>query len=753
MSLNKSRFEKYIEDNLKSNAIFMQNGNSLTFGGVQRQHGLVISGLASRGMDSMINSIEGVGFLPRVAINRVIKKIHSMELNDSPNGEFMTFVQYLYDQLSRRTPDIRNLMDLKKLINVLKPLKIVFTLPSNYVPYDRMRDEYLRITENTWYDPEFYSSDEENEDFDFRLDEESDLLKLQDQCKRKLSKIYQDCILMESSYPSIDNEGVELANELGIHVVVCDTEMKIVKSFGPDPSDNIPTITLQCKENNNNQHYVLDKVNDEHIPHSILPGSNSLFECFAQVIWEISCQFSNVETNASKALRRSFQTFIGVSHSLIPRSIFLNLLGNQDSLVQELSIEILQQLPDDLLPEEVDILKTLQKNSASLYISIRASVILYLKGDNEQKNTAYENIISSLNYYFTNRRIAPECYIEEKSHILTIICKLKSNQFILQSESLSLINNLANSHPSFLIRIKAAEVLYCYGGDDTKQNAQKIVENILLMKQPRRMTSEDFELLQVAAIHAVVNTQNTRESVIQALMFLTQVPSENLRRAGCLALENLGTLSNKPFKMIEKPEGIFFTNGDIFFAKKLNRTCIASSIAVDNCLLQKMDSVAEPVDFIQRYLVSRKKKHPNWASAAFLQSLIVSIKKYYNIPLLCSDEQYLSALYPDINPTLPLFDMLLIDFISEKPKGIWRTHKHNVAHFTQMKNCHRQVSKESTSSTGNLHSKVIMIIMKTLIKSLYRAIAVFKDHELFSKAEFTDDELAYMNTFKLSQQE
>ncbi|MDF2964729.1 MAG: ankyrin repeat protein [Rickettsiaceae bacterium] len=683
--------------------------------------GRLIDTLAARVRSNRDMDLIHLSPLPQIAIREVIKKIMSMEIHDTNGvigGEYFAFLNTLKEEMQLSTlEESRNL----------------------YNEYYAYLDSVLNSTD----------------------------IEHIENTKEKVTDIYRIFMSKTSSYSDIQYEGKAIAEWLDIHLIVRsynDNGEYYEQEIGSNPSKEVFTIVLRHTQDNRSSHYVLERVNDVDIPPSIAGAGNCLFDSLAQAMLELYIQYFGLDTEDTYVQRRVLQLVEGINLGLVSRSSLIENLKNEDDLFREYTAKALQYLASDLDGKEIETLRELSEYDVYQTVRIAAAETLYLKGNENDKIKAIKVITNLFSYPGPVEEYKEGADLVRTKAIESFLMLIQHNNALALNENqLNLLRNLMNFDAYQTVRIEAAKALYL----NTKYIEDSFAARILfaqLLLNYTHESNEVTELIRVKAAEAIGFLQEYDEEMINILRLALDSSSDKVKVAATYSLDRLGQIKEKSWhEFTDRQTGSkYASNGEVKLAVKFHLYELLVHMADhENILKYQNDLKVNFIPFTQKYLASGSKEFPNKKSVAFIQALRYSITRYYNIP---ADEDYefndeaefVSQLFslPDkTTATLSLYNLLLKDFITRNPQGLWATHKKNDSHFNNINNCHIKVAKAIANNEISKHKTAIDITMATIVHYLYRALHAFKDYELIKDTDFNEDELRYMEKVKFAPEE
>lgn len=671
----------------------------------------IIRKLASRPPKLFWKYFDKAIFLPRIAIDGVMSEINDMttlETTGEIGGFYLAFVEGLIEEIEDSRTDSAE--------------------------YFKNELAYLNSITN--------------------IDNVEDL----EATKEKVSKTYRNFMMNSSSYADAEYEGAALARALRIHLIVDSvaTDGTVYQTnYRPDASEDVPTITLRFTQGNRNAHYVLDKVNEVSIPHSIYGDGDCLFSSIAQGILELYIQNSGDETASTLAQRRVSQIYKGFELGLIPRGKFSEMLHSNDDLFGEQICEKLCNLKEPLQDLELDILRDLMKYDAYQTVRIAASKVLYKKGTEEDKQIAKKIITELLTFpgFGMEHFDGYDLVREKAAEAVSFFIKDEEEEFIVDPILRSDLHNLMMHDAFQTVRIASAKVLYLCGNGDNKRLSEDVMTTLLNYADADGSTeSMGVQIVRTKSIETIVILENITQETAELLEDLKNHESSiSVRSAALQTLNKLGLFRNERWSVLidKETQAKYATNGQVKLALQIHPFGCVEDMAMHKLLLDNKDSYGGSGNFIlllQKFLSTGPAEYPNKHSFAFQQALKYSIKRYYRLP--GSDEETfvskLFALPGDVTPTLEMFDLLLKDFISKKPQGEWTTHKYGLSHYQFMYTKHAEVASTIGHDTTNIYKKVINIVMGTVIKNLYMLLGIFSDHQKIQALVLSEEESKFI---------
>jgi hypothetical protein len=386
----------------------------------------VINKLSSRASDLVKIDFDKIGTLPRIAILQVIREIKAMTTSETTGeigGFYIAFVKGLIEEIQDSRVDSA----------------------------EYFREEISRLQQII----------------------QADQVESLEKTKDEVSTIYRKFMMNQTSYADAEYEGSALADNLGIHIAVnsISTEGNNYQvHYGPTASEDVPTIILYLTQGNRGAHFVLDKVNDELIPHSIYGDGNCLFTSIAQGILELYIQYSGDETNATFAQRRISQICNGMQLALISRGKFVEMLQHSNDLLRQEMSEKLCTIEGDLLDYELSVLQDLAKHDVYQTVRIAASKALYMKGTEHDRLIAQQIITELLTFpgLGMHHMDGYDLVRETAAETLSFLIENKKTEFIIDPTMLSVLPNSMMYDTFQTVRIAASKVLYLSGNDEDR---------------------------------------------------------------------------------------------------------------------------------------------------------------------------------------------------------------------------------------------------------------------------------------------
>ena len=669
----------------------------------------VIKKLASRPDELFRKDFDKATFLPKIAIDGVMNEIKAMTTSETTGevgGFYIAFVRGLIEEIedSRTDSPVHFQSELESLNRI--------------IGIDRVGD--LEAT------------------------------------KTQVAQIYRNFMMNSSSYGDAEYEGAALAEALEIHLVVDSTHAdgNVYQSvYGPDASEDVPTITLRFTQGNRNAHYVLDKVNDQSIPHSIYGDGDCLFSSIAQGILELYIQNSGDETASTLAQRRVSQTYKGFELGLIPRSKFLEMLQSSNDLFRQEMCEKLCHLTEPLQDSEVDILRDLMKYDAYQTVRIAASKVLYIKGTEDDKQIAKEVTTELLTFPgFGMQHFDGYDLVREKAaETISFFIEDAKQEFIPDPITQANLRNLMMHDAFQTVRIVCAKVLYLSGNAEDKRVAEGVITTLVSYTDAGgSIESIGAQIIRTKSIEKIAILENITQEISERLEYLKDHGlSISIKRAALQTLNELGLFRNERWSVLtdEETQARYATNGQVKLVLSLHPYGCNQDMAMHKLLLDHRESYGGNfILLLQKFLATGSAEYPNEHSVAFKQALKYSINRYYKCPGP-REEKFVSNLFAlpgNVTPTLEMFDLLLKDFISKDPQGKWATHKQGLSHYQFMYTKHAEVAAAVEHNTPNIYREVIKIVMKAVVQNLYMLFGVFLDHPKIQELVFTDKESEFM---------
>ena len=671
----------------------------------------VIKKLASRPPEMFKKDFDKATFLPRIAIQGVMDEIETMTTSETTGevgGFYLAFVRGLIEEIEDSRTD----------------------------------------------SPVHFQSEFESLNRIIGIDRVGDL----EATKTQVAQIYRNFMMNSSSYGDAEYEGAALAEALGMHIIVKSTDQdgNVYQSvYGPDASEDVPTITLRFTQGNRNAHYVLDKVNDHSIPHSIYGDGDCLFSSIAQGILELYIQNSGEETASTLAQRRVSQTYKGFELGLIPRSKFLEMLQSSNDLFRQEMCEKLCNLIEPLQDSEVDILRDLMKYDAYQTVRIAASKVLYIKGMDGDRQIAKQIITELLVFpgFGMEHCDGYDLVREQAAEAISFFIKDAKQEFMIDPLTQSNLHNLMMHDAFQTVRIACAKALYLGGNEENKRLAEGIITKLVSYTDSDGSTeSIGAQIVRTKAIEKIAILEQITQEISEQLEYLKDHESSiSAKRAALQTLNELGLFRNERWSILidKETQARYATNGQVKLVLSLHPYGCIQDMAMHKLLLDNKDSyVGNFILLLQKFLATGPAEYPNKHSVPFLQALKYSINEYYRFPG-SEEEKFVSRLFAlpgNVTPTLEMFDLLLKDFISKDPQGEWTTHKQGLSHYQFMYTKHKEVEKAIEDNSQNIYREVINIIMASLVENLYAFLDLFSAR--ITGVEFSKNEQKFMEELR-----
>lgn len=675
----------------------------------------IIQKLSSRPSVLFRKDFDKIAILPKIAVDEVVKKISGMTTSETTGeigGEYIAFARNLIEEIKKSRVDSAEYF----ADEILQLCKI---LQENQV-------ENLETTKET------------------------------------TCKIYRNFMMNQSSYADAEHEGAALADALNIHIIlisVSDNGSVYQRDFGPDASEDVPTISLRFTQGDRAAHYVLDKVNEQLVPHSIYGDGDCLFASIAQGVLELYIQYSGDDTQATLAKRNISQLYNGVKWGLIPRDEFKRMLHHESDLFRQAMSNQLYEIDGELSDTELNILQDLMKYDIYQTVRIAASKALYIKTTIAQDRLMAKQTITELLTFpgLGMQHIDGYDLVRENAvDALSFLRATEKEGFIIDSNILSVLRDLMRHDEFQTVRIASAKALYLNGDPEDCVAADTVITGLINYNTMMDQESFGREIVRASAVKAIAILENPSEEVLGRLKgYLDESQTHpSVKRVALETLYEVGAMSSPVWRiLIDKVTNAkYASNGQIKIALQLHPYACVHDTALHKLLLDHKNSYGENfILLVQKFLAFGTHEYPNRYSVTFLQALKYGINEYYGLQSTNGDESFAAKLFSlpgGITPTLELFDMLLKDFISKDPQGKWSTHEHNLRHYQYMSSKHTEVEKAIQSNSNNIYRSVINILMQAVVENLYGLLGVFRDHQKLQEIAFSPEEITFMKSLE-----